>query len=590
MESRTVEKREPPRKKRVLLWLTVLLCAAGLLALPFAAGTLREKALYTQGVDLSGAFDLSEEGKKYPFAVSLYERALEGDLEGDSIWLTAEESIAEEAVLLPYLDAYLEQNGVAQAQDWMQVWPVTTETRIVTAKYSPALRLYASAVVNKDGTNVGCTAVSIAYSELELYDISLQPREPLPADLTQGLSMSVESIAGTLEAVEPAAWRLVRMANKAVLWEECAWTMLSDEQGRGWLYRVDYANGSHTPACTLADCSHDTAACAACFDVLRPYIADLGDTLLVFWYDGYTPEGYVKTYACMVEPFSGKRSERVIIGKGDLFNAFATNGRELLFTTYDGQLRWMDLKGGWEKTLLKKPEVIREAFGDTVDPEYSYWFIADANEDALTFYLTRTMQEDSVAADGREEGNIYELCLLRYEIAQEKLWTMHRAACSQRLGTWAVADDALWMVHASTGVIMRTDLPGCETQRWPVKGLETASYVGLDGVIDGKPVFNASYPEENGERRQRYVFDPEMQELRELTLSVLKKGAMSPMGIMDEGDALLCVEHEIVAVTVTETVYGKPNSFVSDEIHYGFIPKEDFFADLFTVTPFVQPS
>ena len=88
---------------------------------------------------------------------------------------------------------------------------------------------------------------------------------------------------------------------------------------------------------------------------------------------------------------------------------------------------------------------------------------------------------------------------------------------------------------------------------------------------------------------RRFAVDAADGSTQELTLATLKKGSIRPIDIMDAGQEVLCVAHEIVAVTVNETVYGKPNSFVSDEIHYGFIPKADFFADLFTVTPFVLP-
>ncbi|MBQ8612388.1 MAG: hypothetical protein IJ412_11880 [Oscillospiraceae bacterium] len=587
MNKRDVE--QNGKKRRFYLMGAVVLCAALLLALPFAAGSIREQVLYARGIELSDDFELSEEGRKYPFAVELYERALEGDLEGDFVSLTAQAPITAEEELSVYLDEYLQQNGVTQAQDWMQVWPVRTQTRIVTAKYSPSLRLYASAVATLESDSVSCTAVSIAYSELEIYDISLQPRQPLPSDPAEGLSMNAESAAGVLQEMAAAEWKPVRPANKAVLWEECAWTMHRDADGRGWLYRVDYATGRYTPACALPECSHDTAACAACFDVLNPTITDLGDTLLVAWYDGTSQDGYMKRYACMVEPFGGQRSPQVLLGKADIDNTFAANGRELLFATYDGRLRWMDLDGGWEKTLVKPEQIVQAAFGDAVDPAYTYWFIEDADAGSLTLSLRRVLADEAFTDTGRALGHIYELVLLRYDIAAGTLSELYRGQLNARLDAWDVQAGSLWRVDGVNGIFGKTVLTTGETQVWTAPGTDTAFSLGLEAVIDGKAVYYTVSNDGTGEIWRRFAVDADDGSTQELTLATLKKGSIRPIDIMDAGQEVLCVAHEIVAVTVNETVYGKPNSFVSDEIHYGFIPKTDFFADLFTVTPFVLP-
>lgn len=587
MDNRDAE--QNVKKRRFYLLGAVVLCAALLLALPFAAGSIREQVLYARGIELSDDFELSEEGRKYPFAVELYERALEGDLEGDFVSLTAQAPITTEEELSVYLDEYLQQNGVAQVQDWMQVWPVRTQTRIVTAKYSPSLRLYASAVATLESDSISCTAVSIAYSELEIYDISLQPRQPLPSDPAEGLSMNAESAAGVLQEMAAAEWKPVHPANKAVLWEECAWTMHRDADGRGWLYRVDYATGRYTPACALPECSHDTAACAACFDVLNPAVTDLGDTLLVTWYDGTSQDGYMKRYACMVEPFGGQRSPQVLLGKADIDNTFAANGRELLFATYDGRLRWMDLDGGWEKTLVKPEQIVQTAFGDAADPAYTYWFIEDADAGSLTLSLRRVLADEAFTDTGRALGHIYELVLLRYDIAAGTLSELYRGQLNARLDAWDVQAGSLWRVDGVNGILGKTVLATGETQVWTAPGTDTAFSLGLEAVIDGKAVYYTVSNDGTEEVWRRFAVDAADGSTQELTLATLKKGSIRPIDIMDAGQEVLCVAHEIVAVTVNETVYGKPNSFVSDEIHYGFIPKADFFADLFTVTPFVLP-
>ena len=578
--------------KRVLPGALLVLSAALLLALPFAASALQEHTLLTEGfVSESADTGLSAEGEKYPFAVQMYEQAAAGDPNGVFSPETVPERITQEAQLQPYLKKYLEENGVLDAPDWRQVWPVTREGHLVLAQYSPALRLYVGVTVTvpDEGvmqSDVYCNAYSLAQADLAAYGIADTPQAVIPLDPSEKLSME---IGGTADALPEngGEWRLCSNAFQAVLWEDCAWSMRYDADTRGWLYRVDYATGTFVPACALEDCAHDTAACGACFDVLRPVITDLGDRLLVSWYDGQTQEGYMKSYACLVDPVSGQRSPQVLIGKGDLYSAFASDGKELLYATYDGRLRRMDMDGGWEKTLLKNEEVIRAAFGDSADPSYTYWWIRDADAQSLTLHTVRWVQDNAVAADGRELGSIGENCLLRYDIAEGTLTELQRWQSSARLDAWAVNGGKLWRVDAQNGAISCTELSGGTTESWSVPELKNALSVGLDPFVEETPILWVLTDErENG---RRLAFEAAAGELRQLQMSAFKKGADGPVSYSDAGAGRLCIAYEVVQVTHTETVYGVPGSWVGDEIHYGFITAEDFLADRKNVVPFVLP-
>lgn len=581
------------RTKKNILWgCALVLGAALLLALPFLTGVLSESMLLRKGFLLeSSPTGLSDEGAQYPFAVQMYEQALAGDADGEFFHMTAEGRLTQEEQLLPYLEEYLSQNGVREAPDWRQVWPVTREGHLVQAWYSPALRLYVSVMVTVPSDETAQTEVygsvaSIAQSDLAAYGISDAPQAVIPLDPSANLSMDAAGSADPLQMTS-TAWRLCRLADQVALWEDCAWSMRSDADGRGWLYRVEYDTGVFTPACTLAECTHDIPLCEACFDVLRPDITDLGSQLLVSWYDGTTSEGYMNTCVCLVDPVSGQRSPQVTLGKGDLYNAFAANGKELLYATCDGRLRWMDLDGGWEKTLLKNETVIKAAFGDSADPSYTYWKIVDADAQSLTLHTSRWLQEDVMTADGRRAGDAMEHCLLRYDIAAETLSELYRWQDCNVLQAWAVNDGLLWKIDAQNGEIVCVTLAENKTQRWPVTGLETAVYVALDPFVGGRPVLAVLYPEK--ENTVRFVFDGDTHTLRRLSMTAFMKGSDRPVSYSDSGAGRVCIAHEVVQVTITETVYGAPESWVSDEIHYGFITAEDFLADHKNVVPFVLP-
>ncbi len=577
-------------KKRLLLWAAVLLCALLMLALPFAVGRFREWRLLNGGVTLEGAedFALSAVGEQYPFAVELYERALKGEGEDELVAITAEAPILSEEALQPYLERYLEECGVLQAADWRQVWPKTREGRLVLAWYSPELQLYAGAAAVAEGDTVSCTAASIAYSELAVYGISETPQDPLPLDPTEGLSMDASGAAEPLQA-QAADWRLCRYANKAVLWEEQAWTMHYDADGRGWLYRLDYATGKSTPACTVEGCRHEATTCGACFDVLRPILVDLGDRLLVSWYDGFTADSYIKSYACLLDPISGQRSPQIYLDRADLYNAFAANGKELLLVDFEGALRWMDLEGGWKKSLRTTGELAEAAFGEEALSGYSFFGIVDAQDGELLLELSRPVGADAVAEDGRQRGAVHECCLLRYDIESDTLQEVFRWQDSERLDVWYVQDGVLWRVDGAQGVLHRTALDTGRTESRPVDGLEDAIYLGIETVVAGRPVLGVTEQKNGAEQRRRFLYDPQTQTLQENTMYTFKKGAESPMDLMDHNEDWLCVVHEVVPVTITETVYGKPNSFVSDEFHYGFIKVEDLLANERNVIPLQLP-
>jgi hypothetical protein len=247
----------------------------------------------------------------------------------------------------------------------------------------------------------------------------------------------------------------------------------------------------------------------------------------------------------------------------------------------------MDMDGGWEKTLLKNEAVVEAAFGDSVDPAYTYWWIKDADAQSLTLHTVRWLQNDAMAADGRELGSIGENCLLRYDIAAETLTELYRWQSSVRLDAWAVNDGLLWQVDAQNGVIRRRELAGGAVESWPVPELNKALSVGFDPFVEGTPILWVMTGER--ESSQRFAFDAAGGELRQLQMSAFKKGADGPVSYSDTGAGRVCIAYEVVQVTHTETVHGVPDSWVGDEIHYGFITVEDFLADRKNVVPFVLP-
>ncbi len=552
------------------------------LALPLLAGWIADGRLLGGSGAVSTGYGLSEAGAQYPFALRLYQQSQTetGAPGGEHAEVFIEYSADGTPLLEAALRQFLADNGVGEVDDWQQMYTYIKPSQSYYALYSPTLRIYAVALCITGSGSATASAYSIAQSDLELYDIVARPEDvpTLPA-------VEAGSLAAPVTQQTPAQRELRPIGMTAVFGESGAW-VLRDGEGHlsCALVYVDYATGGISlPFCTQTDCAHGGPDCAA----FIPYPAQLVDVAgqpFLRWTDADSGD-YM---GCFLYPDAAARGPELVLPY--TFADYAggvTDGRYVWGSSEQQHLISLDLADGGRTVLLTADQLWAAAWPDVPRGEsrveYTVWG-ADANGRLLlTFsrYVGEKERPEGAVGDYR----VFEKKLFAYDIEQNTLtgpiWqhTGHFAMTPQQWG------DALLLVdHAQDAVYRMDSITGAVEEIARDIGLGSDQYHRLmgDWLVWENPLEEAP-----GQpfRWRRSACNLATGEMRSPPLTTYHKEEQVPLGIACSDGEWAYVNYESVPVTITETVYGNPHSFLSEQAHYGFMRVEDLLGDELKVYP-----